>query len=166
MKLRLKTKDGKRIEGSVLRKGETEYEITYAGKTVSFKVNKTPWGDFVIEDDSGRKYKVSKSYSSEYEIIFRINDLFYPLQILSPENIDEGEDLDVVILKSSFSGSVKKIYVNKGDTVGKGHAVLDLESMKMINTMKSPIDGFVDEVYVSEGKSVISGEKLLKLRKK
>lgn len=165
MRLRLKTKDGKRIYGSVLKKNESEYEVSYGGKTFTFRVSKNPLGDFVIEDDSGRKYKLCKFYSSEYEIIFQINDSFWPIEILSSENVDEGKDLDVVILKSSFSGSVKKVYVNKGDVVQKGHAVLDLESMKMINTMKSPIDGVVDEVYVSDGKSVVSGEKLLKIRK-
>lgn len=166
MRLRLKTKDGRKIEGSVLKKGDTEYEVTYGGKTLNFKVFKTPLGDFFLEDTYGKRYRLSKLYSSDYEVIFQINDSFWPLEILSPESLEESENIDVFLLKSSFSGSVKKVYVNRGDIVQKGQALLDLESMKMINTLKSPIDGVIDEIYVLDGKSVVSGEKLLRIKKK
>lgn len=164
MRLRLKTKSGKRIEGSVMKRDEQTYEVSYAGKTSVFKVYRTPFGSLIIEDENGKKHKLSRIFSSKYERVIEIDDSIFNLEIVSPESTGEDESPDVALIKSSFSGSVRKVYVKKNDKVQKGQALLDLESMKMINTIKSPIDGIVEDLYISEGKNVMSGEKLVKIK--
>lgn len=166
MRIRLKTKDGKKIEGTVTRKDDNTLEVSYGGKKFIFKVQKTPLGDFIIEDEKGEKHKLSRIFSSKYERVFEING--YPVisEIVSAESgAGEEESQEVSLIKSSFSGLVKKIYVKKGEKVRKGQPVLDLESMKMVNTIKSPVDGVIEDIYVSEGKNVMSAEKLVKIKK-
>lgn len=165
MKIRLRTKDGRKIEGTVLRRDQDNYEVTFEGKTIRFKVQRTPLGDFIVEDEQGRKHKIVKIFSSKYERVLEIDDTILNLEVIPPEAALDEESPDVAIIKVSFSASVKKIYVKKNDKVHKGQPILDLESMKMINTIKSPIDGLVEDIYVSEGISVMAGEKLVKIKK-
>lgn len=165
MRLRIKTKKGRKIEGKVVRRDDGTLEVTLSERTYVLKVARVPTGDYIIEDEGGKRYRISPVFSSKYERTFLVDG-----QVLSLENIQAGqaeeEDLNVVVLKSSFSGFVRKVFVRKHDRVRKGEPVVELESMKMINVLHSPIDGVVEEVYVSSGKGVLAGEKLLKIAKK
>ena len=165
MRVKLKTKGGKRVEGEVVKEGD-ELKVSCQGKRVSFKVVKTPLGDFIAQDEFGRKFRISPVFSSKYEVVFEVDGKNYRFDVVQEgEDVEGAEGEDVFLLKAQFSGLIRKVYVRKGQKVKKGEALVDLESMKMINSLKSEIDGVVEEIYVSEGKSVMSGEKIIRIVK-
>jgi acetyl-CoA/propionyl-CoA carboxylase biotin carboxyl carrier protein len=57
-----------------------------------------------------------------------------------------------------MQGTVVKVLVKPGDTVGAGQAVCVLEAMKMENNIVSELAGTVTEVRVKAGQSVGSGD--------
>lgn len=165
MRIKVKTKDGKKVEGEVIREGD-KIKVSHGGKAVYFNIIKTPFGDFIAEDESGRKFRINPIFSSKYEVVFEVNGRNFGLEFVQEGEEESDASKDVFILKAQFSGFVRKVYVKKGQMVRKGETLVDLESMKMINSLKSEIDGFVEEIYVGEGKSVMSGEKIIKVVRK
>jgi biotin carboxyl carrier protein len=65
---------------------------------------------------------------------------------------------------SFIPGTIKKIYTSKGKKVKPGDKLIDLEAMKMINTIFASNDNTVAEVYIKEGE-LVSKNKLLLLYK-
>ena len=61
-----------------------------------------------------------------------------------------------------MSGSVFKVQVKPGDTVGKGQVVVVLEAMKMEIPVESTKQGIVREVLVKQGDAVSEGDVLLR----
>jgi biotin carboxyl carrier protein len=164
MRIRLKSKDGKKLEGHISSYGNT-VEVKIKDSVRKFIIEKTPFGETVAKDEAGNKYKITPIFSSKYEIVFELNGQTFQFERILPGAEFEEEDESVAIIKISFSGLIRKLYVKKGQNVKKGEVLADVESMKMINSLKSPIDGVVEEIYVSEGKSLMSGEKIMKIVK-
>jgi biotin carboxyl carrier protein len=59
---------------------------------------------------------------------------------------------------SPITGSVWKVLVEKGASVGEGETLVILESMKMEIRVKCPHSGRVVEVRVREGDSVLEDD--------
>ncbi len=164
MRIKLKSKDGRKLEGHISSYGNT-VEVKFKDSIKRFTFEKTPFGEIIARDEDGNKYRIAPIFSSKYEVAFELNgENFQFEKILSAAEF-EDEDESVVIIKLSFSGLIRKLYVKKGQSVNRGEVLADIESMKMINSLKSPIDGVVEEIYVSEGKSLMSGEKIMKIVK-
>ena len=66
-------------------------------------------------------------------------------------------------VKAHIAGTVWKIEVAVGDSVGEGQTVVILESMKMEMPVESPSAGRVTAVLVKEGASVEEGAPLVEL---
>ncbi len=164
MRIKIKTHNRKTIEGHISLNGQT-IQVKTGGKTYSFKLISSPAGEFIVEDENGVKYRINGVYSSSYETVFEINGKSFRAEFITSTSQQEEEDENISLLKSSFSGLVRKVFVRKNQKVKKGEVLMELESMKMINSLKSPIDGTVEEIFVSEGKTIVSGEKLIKIVK-
>ena len=65
---------------------------------------------------------------------------------------------------SFIPGTIKKIYTSKGKKVKMGEKLIDLEAMKMLNTIFAHDNGTIAEVYIKEG-DMVSKNKLLILFK-
>jgi biotin carboxyl carrier protein len=65
---------------------------------------------------------------------------------------------------SFIPGTIKKIYTSKGKKVKTGEKLVDLEAMKMLNTIFAHNNGTVAEILVKEG-DLVSKNKLLILFK-
>ena len=65
---------------------------------------------------------------------------------------------------SFIPGTIKKIYTKKGKKVKAGDKLIDLEAMKMLNTIFANENGTIDEIYIKEG-DLVSKNKLLILFK-
>jgi acetyl-CoA carboxylase biotin carboxyl carrier protein len=59
---------------------------------------------------------------------------------------------------SPITGSVWKIMVGNGASIGEGETIVILESMKMEIRVKSPHDGRVVEIRVKEGDSILEDD--------
>jgi acetyl-CoA carboxylase biotin carboxyl carrier protein len=66
-------------------------------------------------------------------------------------------------IEAHITGTVWKIEVAVGDTVGDGDTVVILESMKMEMPVESEDDGVVAEIKCEEGQSVQEGDVLVVL---
>lgn len=60
-------------------------------------------------------------------------------------------------------GTIRKVYVNKGDKIKEGSKLLVLEAMKMKNVIFSPGAGFVKKINVEEGIMVSKNHVLVEL---
>jgi acetyl-CoA carboxylase biotin carboxyl carrier protein len=66
-------------------------------------------------------------------------------------------------VKAHIAGTVWKIEVALGDSVGEGQTVVILESMKMEMPVESPAAGRVARIAVSSGQPVEEGATRLEL---
>jgi acetyl-CoA carboxylase biotin carboxyl carrier protein len=66
-------------------------------------------------------------------------------------------------VKAHIAGTVWKIEVAVGDSVGEGQTVVILESMKMEMPVESPASGRVTRIAVSSGQPVEEGATLVEL---
>ncbi len=66
-------------------------------------------------------------------------------------------------IKASIPGKVVQVFsaAQAGQEVKKGTPLLELEAMKMVNTIASPIDGKIKEVCVKAGEDVGKNELLI-----
>lgn len=61
-------------------------------------------------------------------------------------------------MPSPITGSVWKILVENGASIGEGETIVILESMKMEIRVKSPHNGRVIELRVKEGDSILEDD--------
>ena len=62
---------------------------------------------------------------------------------------------------SFIPGTIKKIYTAKGKKVKAGDKLIDLEAMKMVNTIFAEENQSVAEIYVKEGDMVPKNQLLI-----
>jgi len=55
---------------------------------------------------------------------------------------------------SFIPGTIKKIYTSKGKKVKTGEKLLDLEAMKMVNTIFAEENATIADIFVKEGEMV------------
>lgn len=65
---------------------------------------------------------------------------------------------------SFIPGTIKKIYTAKGKRVKAGEKLIDLEAMKMVNTIFAETNCVIEDVYVKEGDMVPKNLLLLSLK--
>ncbi len=64
---------------------------------------------------------------------------------------------------SFISGTIRKVFVKKGDEVKEGDVLLSLEAMKMNNLIKASKDGTVEKILVKEEELVVRNQLLVEL---
>jgi biotin carboxyl carrier protein len=62
---------------------------------------------------------------------------------------------------SFIPGTIKKFYTGKGKKVQEGDKLIDLEAMKMLNTIFAHENGTIAEIYIKEGDLVSKNHLLL-----
>ena len=66
---------------------------------------------------------------------------------------------------SPMSGTISQLFVNIGDTVEKNQPLLDLEAMKMVNTLSAPERTVVKKIHIKPGDIVSNAQLLIELDK-
>lgn len=66
-------------------------------------------------------------------------------------NRKQYEPVDPKKVLSFIPGTISKIYTSKGKKVKAGDKLIDLEAMKMINTIFAEHNNVVSEIYIKEG---------------
>ena len=107
-----------------------------------------------------------KTQSSKSEASFlNIDGTQYKTSLTKKfEKRNEWKKPDDKMLISFIPGTVKKVFVKKGQKVKKGEKVLILEAMKMQNKILISQEGVIKQVYVEEGQIVPKGELMIELK--
>lgn len=71
------------------------------------------------------------------------------------------EPIDPKKVLAFIPGTIKKIYPSKGKRVKAGDKLVDLEAMKMLNTIFAYENGTIAEVYIKEGDLVSKNHVLM-----
>jgi biotin carboxyl carrier protein len=74
------------------------------------------------------------------------------------------EPADPKKVLSFIPGTIKKIYTAKGKKVKEGDKLIDLEAMKMVNTIFADRNSVIAEVLVKEGDMVPKNQLLIQFR--
>lgn len=71
--------------------------------------------------------------------------------------------IDIKKITAFIPGTIKKIYVKKGDKVKEGDKLLILIAMKMKNDLVSPVDGVIKQINAKEGSRVTKQDILIEI---
>ncbi|HEG1405305.1 TPA: biotin attachment protein [Campylobacter jejuni] len=108
---------------------------------------------------NGNKYHVEVSYGFDKDVnVKSIKKVEENKNIIS-SNSTSSVDAENEIL-AGISGNVFKIYVNEGEEVKSGQAIMVLEAMKMEIEVNAPKDGIISELCIKIGDTVNEGEVL------
>ncbi|EOJ2594007.1 biotin/lipoyl-containing protein [Campylobacter jejuni] len=108
---------------------------------------------------NGNKYHVEVSYGFDKDVNVRSVKKVEENKNIISSNSTSSVDAENEIL-AGISGNVFKIYVNEGEEVKSGQAIMVLEAMKMEIEVNAPKDGIISELCIKIGDTVNEGEVL------
>ncbi|EAH8000260.1 biotin attachment protein [Campylobacter jejuni] len=108
---------------------------------------------------NGNKYHVEVSYGFDKDVnVKSVKKVEENKNIVSSNSISSVDAENEVL--AGISGNVFKIYVNEGEEVKSGQAIMVLEAMKMEIEVNAPKDGIISELCIKIGDTVNEGEVL------
>ncbi len=108
---------------------------------------------------NGNKYHVEVSYGFDKDVNVKSVKKVEENKNIISSNSTSSVDAENEIL-AGISGNVFKIYVNEGEEVKSGQAIMVLEAMKMEIEVDAPKDGIILELCIKIGDTVNEGEVL------
>ncbi|HEB8388795.1 TPA: biotin attachment protein [Campylobacter jejuni] len=108
---------------------------------------------------NGNKYHVEVSYGFDKDVNVKSVKKVEENKNIISSNSTSSVDTENEIL-AGISGNVFKIYVNEGEEVKSGQAIMVLEAMKMEIEVNAPKDGIISELCIKIGDTVNEGEVL------
>jgi biotin carboxyl carrier protein len=102
------------------------------------------------------------------KIWFKLNDQIFAydiFELMQSENVKSKSLLKSADkICSPMPGKITKVFVNLGQKVKKGDALIVMEAMKMEYTLKSDMDSVVESIQVKLADQVSLGQLLIKLK--
>lgn len=108
---------------------------------------------------NGNKYHVEVSYGFDKDVNIKSVKKVEENKNIVSSNSTSSVDAENEVL-AGISGNVFKIYVNEGEEVKSGQAIMVLEAMKMEIEVNAPKDGIISELCIKIGDTVNEGEVL------
>ncbi|EAL8915542.1 biotin attachment protein [Campylobacter jejuni] len=108
---------------------------------------------------NGNKYHVEVSYGFDKDVDVKSVKKVEENKNIISSNSTSSVDAENEVL-AGISGNVFKIYVNEGEEVKSGQAIMVLEAMKMEIEVNAPKDGIISELCIKIGDTVNEGEVL------
>lgn len=108
---------------------------------------------------NGNKYHVEVSYGFDKDVNVKSVKKVEENKNIVSSNSTSSIDAENEVL-AGISGNVFKIYVNEGEEVKSGQAIMVLEAMKMEIEVNAPKDGIISELCIKIGDTVNEGEVL------
>jgi biotin carboxyl carrier protein len=109
--------------------------------------------------------EISENLESEVFQTLVIEDVKYKTRLTKKFlNRKPYEPVDPKKILAFIPGTIKKIYFSKGKKVKAGDKLIDLEAMKMLNSIFADNNGTIAEIYIKEG-DLVSKNHLLMLYK-
>ncbi|EAL5962732.1 biotin attachment protein [Campylobacter jejuni] len=108
---------------------------------------------------NGNKYHVEVSYGFDKDVNVKSVKKVEENKNIISSNSTSSIDAENEVL-AGISGNVFKIYINEGEEVKSGQAIMVLEAMKMEIEVNAPKDGIISDLCVKIGDTVNEGEAL------
>ncbi|HAA1523342.1 biotin attachment protein [Campylobacter sp. BCW_6876] len=108
---------------------------------------------------NGNKYHVEVSYGFDKDVNVKSVKKVEENKKIVSSNSTSSVDAENEVL-AGISGNVFKIYINEGEEVKSGQAIMVLEAMKMEIEVNAPKDGIISEFCIKIGDTVNEGEVL------
>ncbi|MBX2369121.1 biotin attachment protein [Campylobacter jejuni] len=108
---------------------------------------------------NGNKYHIEVSYGFDKDVNVKSVKKVEENKNIISSNSTSSVDAENEVL-AGISGNVFKIYVNEGEEVKSGQAIMVLEAMKMEIEVNAPKDGIILELCIKIGDTVNEGEVL------
>ncbi|MBX1799281.1 biotin attachment protein [Campylobacter jejuni] len=108
---------------------------------------------------NGNKYHIEVSYGFDKDVNVKSVKKVEENKNIISSNSTSSVDAENEVL-AGISGNVFKIYVNEGEEVKSGQAIMVLEAMKMEIEVNAPKDGIISELCIKIGDTVNEGEVL------
>ncbi|AJP35381.1 biotin/lipoyl-containing protein [Campylobacter jejuni] len=108
---------------------------------------------------NGNKYHVEVSYGFDKDVNVKSVKKVEENKNIISSNSTSSVDAENEVL-AGISGNVFKIYINEGEEVKSGQAIMVLEAMKMEIEVNAPKDGIISELCIKIGDTVNEGEVL------
>ncbi|BEK07236.1 biotin attachment protein [Campylobacter jejuni] len=108
---------------------------------------------------NGNKYHVEVSYGFDKDVNVKSVKKVEENKNIISSNLTSSVDAENEVL-AGISGNVFKIYINEGEEVKSGQAIMVLEAMKMEIEVNAPKDGIISELCIKIGDTVNEGEVL------
>ncbi|WP_249619147.1 biotin/lipoyl-containing protein [Campylobacter jejuni] len=108
---------------------------------------------------NGNKYHVEVSYGFDKDVNVKSVKKVEENKNIISSNSTSSVDAENEVL-AGISGNVFKIYVNEGEEVKSGQAIMVLEAMKMEIEVNAPKDGIISELCIKIGDTVNEGKVL------
>ena len=109
-----------------------------------------------------KQEEVSENLESEVFQTLIIEDIKYKTRLTKKFlSRKPYEPVDPKKVLSFIPGTIKKIYTRKGKKVKAGDKLIDLEAMKMLNTIFADENNTVADVYIKEGDMVSKNQLLI-----
>ncbi|TXF04396.1 biotin attachment protein, partial [Campylobacter jejuni] len=105
---------------------------------------------------NGNKYHVEVSYGFDKDVNVKSVKKVEENKNIISSNSTSSVDAENEVL-AGISGNVFKIYVNEGEEVKSGQAIMVLEAMKMEIEVNAPKDGIILELCIKIGDTVNEG---------
>jgi biotin carboxyl carrier protein len=106
--------------------------------------------------------ETSENLESEVFQTLMIEDVKYKTRLTKKFlNRKPYEPIDPKKVLAFIPGTIKKIYFKKGKKVKAGEKLVDLEAMKMLNTIFAHENGTIAEIYIKEGDLVSKNHVLM-----
>ncbi|EAL7595122.1 biotin attachment protein [Campylobacter jejuni] len=143
-------------KGIVFLKGEAKVNIRKLAsmpKPSSIDENK-----FTVAVN-GNKYHVEVNYGFDKDVNVKSVKKVEKNKNIISSNSTSSVDAENEVF-AGISGNVFKIYVNEGEEVKSGQAIMVLEAMKMEIEVNAPKDGIISELCIKIGDTVNEGEVL------
>lgn len=150
-----------KIDASSLRSFELDDEI------VSIKMSKNE-GPLSVNEDSSKSVLDEKESEKKESPVSTDSPKGETDEWLTPN--EEPSDLHEVVAPivgtTYLSPSPDKpSFVEIGDKIKKGQALVIVEAMKVMNEIKSDVDGEVYDILVEDGQPIEFGQVLVKIKK-
>jgi len=109
-----------------------------------------------------KQEETSENIENEVFQTLTIEDVKYKTRLTKKYlNRKQYEPVDPKKVFSFIPGTITKIYTSKGKKVKAGDKLMDLEAMKMINTIFADENNTIADIYIKEGDMVPKNQLLI-----
>lgn len=107
--------------------------------------------------------KSKKEAKPEFQVLTVLGEDYPTLFTTKYKNRKVYTPVDYKKIYSFIPGTVKNIFVEKGDEVNAGDKLLTLEAMKMDNEIITVVSGKIKKICVKSGQMVTKTELLIEI---